>query len=166
MASREIELRAACSLSKVDGFRSAGLLGPVAVMEPTGGAAIVRANRPTVATNYWFDVGEWTRTEVIAMRSASKVAVMAGMVLAGLSLTAPSYAQGSVKTDIPDSLAKQTRIDEATARATATRRVPNGQIKEVELEREHGRLQYSYDVKVPGHTASPRSMSTRSLVRC
>ena len=86
------------------------------------------------------------------MRQTS-TAALAALALTGALLAAPAYAQQTVKTDIPDSLAKQAKIDEATARATAVKRVPNGQIQEVELERENGHLQYSYDIKVPGKTS-------------
>jgi hypothetical protein len=36
------------------------------------------------------------------------------------------------------------------ARATALAKVPNGKIQSAELEREHGELIYSFDIKVPG----------------
>ena len=39
---------------------------------------------------------------------------------------------------------------ETTARATALKEVPNGTVKSSELEREHGKLIYSYDITVPG----------------
>ncbi|MEJ2185613.1 MAG: PepSY domain-containing protein [Gemmatimonadota bacterium] len=42
------------------------------------------------------------------------------------------------------------KIPEAKARATALARVPNGTIKSYELEREGGRLIYSYDIAVKG----------------
>ena len=38
----------------------------------------------------------------------------------------------------------------ATARATALRRVPGGRIRAAELERENGRLIYSFDIQVHG----------------
>lgn len=87
------------------------------------------------------------------MRNTTSVAVTAGLMMAAGLLAAPVYAQQTVRTEMPDSLVKQAKIDETTARATAARRVPNGQIREVELEREHGHLQYSYDIKVPGQTS-------------
>jgi hypothetical protein len=37
-----------------------------------------------------------------------------------------------------------------TARARALAVVPRGRIRSAELEREHGRLIYSFDIKVPG----------------
>ena len=49
-------------------------------------------------------------------------------------------------------LQKEAKITEATARATALKEVPNGTVKSSELEREHGKLIYSYDITVPGKT--------------
>ena len=42
------------------------------------------------------------------------------------------------------------KISEATARATAQKRVPKGKVKSHELEHESGRLIYSYEFVVPG----------------
>ena len=49
-------------------------------------------------------------------------------------------------------LQKEAKISEATARATALQQVPNGAVKSSELERENGKLIYSYDITVPGKT--------------
>ena len=49
-------------------------------------------------------------------------------------------------------LQKEAKISEETARATALKEVPNGTIKSSELEREHGKLIYSFDITVPGKT--------------
>jgi hypothetical protein len=59
-------------------------------------------------------------------------------------------AQASYKRDIPDSLATQAKVSESAAAATAQRRVPKGKIQGVELERENGKLMFSYDIKTPG----------------
>jgi uncharacterized membrane protein YkoI len=45
---------------------------------------------------------------------------------------------------------KEAKISEETARATALKEVPNGTVKSEELEREKGKLIYSYDITVPG----------------
>ena len=37
-----------------------------------------------------------------------------------------------------------------SARATALAQVPNGKVESEELEKEHGKLIYSFDLKVPG----------------
>ncbi|HEX4963895.1 MAG TPA: PepSY domain-containing protein [Thermoanaerobaculia bacterium] len=51
---------------------------------------------------------------------------------------------------MPAALAKQARIDLDTARAVALKRVPHGTVRSEELEREHGKLIYSFDIEVPG----------------
>jgi uncharacterized membrane protein YkoI len=47
-------------------------------------------------------------------------------------------------------LKAQARITEDAARATALARVPGGKVESGELEREHGKLLYSFDIKVAG----------------
>ena len=47
-------------------------------------------------------------------------------------------------------LKAEAKISEADARATAMAKVPNGTIKEGELERENGKLQWSFDISTPG----------------
>jgi len=47
-------------------------------------------------------------------------------------------------------LQKEAKISEETARATALKQVPNGTVKSAELEREKGKLIYSFDITVPG----------------
>lgn len=49
-------------------------------------------------------------------------------------------------------LLKQATITPEAATRTAMQQVSNGQIREAEIEQEHGKLVYSYDVKVPGKT--------------
>jgi uncharacterized membrane protein YkoI len=49
-------------------------------------------------------------------------------------------------------LLKEAKISEATARSTALARVPNGSVKSSEIERENGKLIYSFDITVPGKT--------------
>ena len=56
------------------------------------------------------------------------------------------------KAETQAELQKEAKISEATARATALKEVPNGTVKSSELEREHGKLIYSYDITVPGKT--------------
>ena len=47
-------------------------------------------------------------------------------------------------------LQKEAKITEAAARATALKEVPNGTVKSSELERENGKLIYSFDIKTGG----------------
>jgi hypothetical protein len=61
-----------------------------------------------------------------------------------------AHAQPSYNKEVPDSLAKQAKITEAAAAATALARVPGGAIQSVELEKDKGKLIYSYDIKTAG----------------
>jgi uncharacterized membrane protein YkoI len=66
-------------------------------------------------------------------------------------MTGASFAATApVKSDVPAKLAKQAKITLAAARATALAKVPGGAVKSEELEREHGKLIYSFDIQVPG----------------
>lgn len=56
------------------------------------------------------------------------------------------------KAETQAALQKEAKISEATARVTALKEVPNGTVKSSELERENGKLIYSYDITVPGKT--------------
>jgi uncharacterized membrane protein YkoI len=56
----------------------------------------------------------------------------------------------TMKSESQATLQKEAKISEETARATALKQVPNGTVKSSELEREHGKLIYSYDITVPG----------------
>jgi len=58
-------------------------------------------------------------------------------------------AAPQVKEARPGLLRQATVTPEAATR-TALTRVPNGRVQEAEIEEEHGKLVYSYDVKVPG----------------
>ena len=56
------------------------------------------------------------------------------------------------KTESQEALQREARISLETARATALKEVPNGAVKSSELEREKGKLIYSFDITVPGKT--------------
>jgi len=47
-------------------------------------------------------------------------------------------------------LQREAKISEAAARVTALKEVSNGTVKAEEIERENGKLIYSYDITVPG----------------
>jgi|SRR5207237_17157 len=66
------------------------------------------------------------------------------------STTAKRHKRSVKKAETQAELQKEAKISEATARATALKEVPNGTVKSSELEREHGKLIYSYDITVPG----------------
>jgi uncharacterized membrane protein YkoI len=58
---------------------------------------------------------------------------------------APTYRR-----EVPESLRAQAKVSEDSARGLALARAPGGVVEERELEREHGRLIWSFDIKVAG----------------
>ncbi|HEY0777036.1 MAG TPA: PepSY domain-containing protein [Gemmatirosa sp.] len=89
--------------------------------------------------------------------SALVVAACTGLVAVAAR---PAAAQPAAATrqppaytrDVPDSLARQATVTEASALAAAQRRISRGRPVALELEREHGTLMYSFDFKVPART--------------
>lgn len=80
---------------------------------------------------------------------------MLGRITTIACLCAASYAGAQTtremkQRDTPASLQREAKVTMAAARATALREVPNGNIKEAELEREKGKLIYSFDIKIAG----------------
>src|SRR6185295_11998120 len=71
-------------------------------------------------------------------------------VAVALALPGSLFASNPVRSDVPASLAKQAKISLDAARATALAKVPGGQVRSEELEKEHGKLIYSFDIEVPG----------------
>src|SRR3989440_7595214 len=79
--------------------------------------------------------------------NASKAAVKASTQA---STSTTKRHRRTVKKETQADLQKEAKIAEADARATALKEVPNGSVKSEELEREKGKLIYSYDITVPG----------------
>lgn len=77
------------------------------------------------------------------------LALAVATTVASFGATAPQ-GQAAPRRDIPAALAKQAKISLEDARATALARVPGGAVKSEELEKEHGKLIYSFDIAVPG----------------
>lgn len=88
------------------------------------------------------------------MNRSIKHSLVPAVVLAAAAF-APLAAQGprpKYERDLPAKLLKQATISENDAAKTAAARIPNGTIRAVELENEGGKLIYSYELKVPGHS--------------
>jgi uncharacterized membrane protein YkoI len=80
-------------------------------------------------------------------------ALVAGAALVGsLSAQQPAQQEPKYKRDLPAALMKRATVSEEQAAKTALAAMPNATIKAVELEDENGRLIYSYELKVPGHS--------------
>lgn len=73
---------------------------------------------------------------------------------AAIALTAsPLLAQKTTaKHETDAQLQAEAKIPMETARATALAHVKDGTVKSEELEREHGRLVYSFDISVPNRS--------------
>ena len=56
----------------------------------------------------------------------------------------------TAKKETQAQLRKEAKVTTAQARATALKEVPNGRVSKSELERENGKVVYSFDIKVPG----------------
>ena len=83
-------------------------------------------------------------TNRIALGLATAL-LFGGGTAAAQQPAAPSYTR-----DVPDSLRALAKVSEDSARVLALARAPGGTVKEVELEREHGKLIWSFDIKVAG----------------
>jgi uncharacterized membrane protein YkoI len=70
----------------------------------------------------------------------SLLALAAAVCLGNAFAAEPSQAQ----------LQAQARISQEQATSTALARVPNGKVQSVELEREHGKLVWSFDIAQEG----------------
>ena len=75
--------------------------------------------------------------------------IAAGILAVGLCAAAAAQAPTPLKSKIPAALKKDARISVDQARATALKKVP-GQIQEEELEKENGKLVYSFDIRAAG----------------
>ena len=99
-----------------------------------------------------------TITMAVAIAAATTVAGAQGTstykstVKPATQQTSTKRHKRVAKAESQETLQKEAKISEATARATALKEVPNGTVKSSELEREKGKLIYSYDITVPGKT--------------
>jgi hypothetical protein len=85
-------------------------------------------------------------------RIRSSILLLTG--IGAITLTAsPAAAQATkAKHESQAQLKAQAKVSMAAARATALAKVPGGRVKASELERENGRLLYSFDIATKGKT--------------
>jgi uncharacterized membrane protein YkoI len=76
--------------------------------------------------------------------------VVVGTVLLALAAAAGAAPPATYERDVPDALAKDAKVSEESACTAALSRVGGGEVVSLELEREHGKLIYSVDVKLAG----------------
>lgn len=72
--------------------------------------------------------------------------ILCGALAAGLLVGCASEKSEQTKQAELEAQAKITRAD---AQQTALQQVPNGTVKEAEIEKEHGKLIWSFDIAVP-----------------
>jgi len=75
--------------------------------------------------------------------------MVAGILAIGLCVASGAQTQAPKKSKIPAALKKDAKISVEDARATALKKVP-GEIQEEELEKENGKLVYSFDIRATG----------------
>jgi N-methylhydantoinase A/oxoprolinase/acetone carboxylase beta subunit len=75
--------------------------------------------------------------------------MVAGFLAVGLCVAAGAQTPAPKKSKIPAALKKDAKISVEEARATAVKKVP-GEIQEEELEKENGKLVYSFDIRATG----------------
>lgn len=95
-------------------------------------------------------------TTIVACAAAVTLSAQTPAPAKSMSVAAPkqatAVAKTTVKKDTPASLRKEAKVSMKTARATALKEVPNGKVRKAELERENGKLIYSFSIKVAGKT--------------
>ena len=87
------------------------------------------------------------------MKTVMRAALFAVLLTLGAAVSASSQeAKPRAKKEATSqaALRKEAKISEADARKTALAAVPGGKVRSHELERENGKLIYSYDIKVAG----------------
>src|SRR5437870_12076786 len=87
------------------------------------------------------------------MKSVTYAALFAAMLTIGAAASASAQAaKATTKKEATSqaALRKEAKVAEADARKTALAQVPGGKVQSHELERENGKLIYSYDIKVAG----------------
>jgi hypothetical protein len=87
------------------------------------------------------------------VRMTRKLLILMALPFGALAAQQPSNQDSqqppvTIKAQKPE-YRSQAKITSEVAVQTALARVPGGQIREGELEREHGKLVYSFDVNVP-----------------
>ncbi len=83
-------------------------------------------------------------------RGISILTAMAAVTLAAVPAAAQMTAKPAAKHETMAQLKAEAKITEKAARATAISQVPGGTVKSGELEREGGKLLYSFDIASKG----------------
>jgi uncharacterized membrane protein YkoI len=71
-------------------------------------------------------------------------------IAAAVWITTSTTSIFAAKKETQAQLQAEAKVTQAAAEKTALAKVPNGKIKSSELEREHGKLVWSFDISTPG----------------
>ena len=71
-------------------------------------------------------------------------------IAAAICVTASTASIFAAQKETQAQLQAEAKVAEAAAQKTALAKVPNGKIKSSELEKEHGKLVWSFDISTPG----------------
>jgi hypothetical protein len=83
------------------------------------------------------------------MNKKTALVLSMGIPVLGIAVQLNAETAAPQKSRIPASLKSQAKISLEDARTTAIKKVP-GEIKEEELEKENGKLIYSFDIQATG----------------
>jgi len=78
------------------------------------------------------------------MRTISMLAIAAAILVTGSTTSVLATSQ-----ETQAQLQAEAKVTQAAAEKTALAKVPNGKIRSGELEREHGKLVWSFDISSP-----------------
>jgi uncharacterized membrane protein YkoI len=92
------------------------------------------------------------RTNRIALGLATALLFGGGAAVAQQPADTGHKAASTYTREVPDSLRVQAKVSEDSARGLALASAPGGVVQALELEREHGKLIWSFDIKVAGKT--------------
>jgi len=81
-----------------------------------------------------------------------KTKSLIGIALSAVLLAGCATEKHESKEAKQAKLMAMAKVSQADAQATALAQVPNGTVKESELEKEHGKLIWSFDIATPGTT--------------
>lgn len=83
------------------------------------------------------------------MKHSTRITI--ATLVASLAIAGSAAAQ-KAKPETQAQLMRQAKITKSAATKTALSQVPGGKVKSSEIERENGKLIYSFDIKVAGKT--------------
>jgi uncharacterized membrane protein YkoI len=79
-----------------------------------------------------------------------KIATIIGIIIAAGGLIGCASTDYAKNPDAHDKLHAEAKLDRDAAEKIALARVPGGTVREAELEKEHGRVIWSFDIATPG----------------